>query len=143
MTRLSGEIRYVVALVRALVKLKAWNMRIDWDGGSYVGPTYLLSICNSARTGGFKMAPGAITDDGLFDFVLAPEVSKATVVAILMRLFKGTHVHHSKVTFARTSRLVIESTPGTPMHADGEIVAESETTVECTVQPGKLTLLAP
>ncbi len=143
MTRLSGEIRYVVALIRALVKLKAWNMKITWDGGGYEGPTYLLSICNTARTGGFLMAPGAKYDDGLLDFVLAPEVSKFTVLAVLARLFRGTHVHHSDVTFLRTTNLVIESYPGTPMHADGEIITEKEKSIKIDILPGKLTLLTP
>jgi diacylglycerol kinase (ATP) len=69
MTRLSGEIRYVIALIRALVKLKAWQMRITWDDGEYEGPTFLVSVCNSPRTGGFYMAPEASTDDGLLDFI--------------------------------------------------------------------------
>ena len=36
----------------------------------------LLSVCNSPRTGGFTMAPGASIDDGLLDMVFAPQVSK-------------------------------------------------------------------
>ncbi|HQF70220.1 MAG TPA: diacylglycerol kinase family protein, partial [Promineifilum sp.] len=67
MKRLSGEVRYIVALLRALAKLKPWQMSLAWDGGGYEGPAYLLSVCNSARTGGFMMAPGALLDDGLLD----------------------------------------------------------------------------
>ncbi len=141
MTRLSGEIRYVVALIKAIIKLKAWQMQISWDGGEYKGPTYLLSVCNSPRTGGFNMAPGAELDDGLFDFVFAPEVSKVKVMAILGRLLRGTHIHHPQVTFGRTSQLMITSEPGTPIHADGEIVSESATAVSYQILPGKITLL--
>jgi diacylglycerol kinase (ATP) len=141
MTRLSGELRYVVALIRALWKLKAWQMRIEWDGGSYEGPAYLLSLCNSPRTGGFYMAPGAETDDGLLDMILAPEVSKRTVLAILGRLLRGTHVSHPSVTSARTTSLEVWSEPGTPVHADGEIVSESASYLRYHVLPGKITLL--
>src|SRR5690606_14030555 len=78
--RLSGNTRYLVALVRALLKLKAWNMRVRWDDGEIEGPTLLLSVCNSPRTGGvFLMAPPARVDDGLLDFVYAPEMSRARV----------------------------------------------------------------
>ncbi len=143
MTRLSGEIRYYVALVRGIIKLKAWQMGIRWDDGGYDGPTYLLSVCNSPRTGGFMMAPGALVDDGQFDFVLAPEVPKRTVLAILLRLLRGTHVQHPKVTFGRTSRLTIASKPGTPIHADGEIIGETETAVTYQILPRKITLLTP
>jgi YegS/Rv2252/BmrU family lipid kinase len=144
MKRLSGNIRYIVALVRAMIKLKAWHMRLDWDGGSYDGPAYLLSVCNSARTGGvFYMAPGAQTDDGFLDLVFAPELPKLDVLKILPRLFKGTHVHHPRITFGRTRRLSVTSRPGTPVHADGEVLAESAATLEYDILPGKLTVLAP
>lgn len=143
LTRLSGNLRYFVALVRALVKLSAWQMHVVWDDGAYEGPAYLLSVCNSPRTGGlFFMAPEASLDDGLLDFVFAPEVSKLTVLAILVRLFRGTHVQHPRVTYGRTRRLTVDSRPGAPMHADGEIIDEAVTHVEYEVLPGKITLLA-
>jgi diacylglycerol kinase family enzyme len=116
-------------------------MQITWDDGGYEGPTYLLSVCNGPRTGGFYMAPTASTDDGYLDFVHAPKVSKGTVLAVLARLLRGTHIDHPKVTYGRTRRLKIESRPGTPIHADGEIVAEAESSIEYEVLPGKLTLL--
>ena len=141
--RISGELRYYVALLKGIIKMKAWQMRLTWDDGSYEGPTYLLSLCNSPRTGGFMMAPGAVVDDGRFDFVLAPEVSKGTVVAILLRLLKGTHIEHAKVTFKRTSRLTIESQPGTPIHAVGEILETAVSKITYQVLPGKLSLLSP
>ena len=141
MTRLSGEIRYIVALVRALIKLRAWQMRIVWDSGVYEGPAYLLSICNGPRTGGFYMAPDARMNDGLFDFVFAPEMSKWTVLAVLLRLLRQTHIHHPQITYGRTTRLSITSQPGTPIHADGEILNESVATVAYEMLPGKVTLL--
>jgi diacylglycerol kinase (ATP) len=144
MTRLSGNIRYVVALFKSLAKLKAWQMRIRWDGGEIEAPTLLLSVCNSPRTGGvFHMAPPARTDDGILDFVFVPEISKLQVLAILPRLFKGTHLSHPLVHHERTRSLTIESDPGTPIHADGEVISESERRVEYGILPGKITLLAP
>jgi diacylglycerol kinase (ATP) len=141
MTRFSGELRYVVALIKALTKLKAWQMNITWDGGGYNGPAYLLSVCNGARTGGFYMAPDAVMDDGLFDFVFAPEVSKWTVIAVLLRLFRKTHINHPDVIYRKTKSIVLTSEPGTPIHADGELFTESETAVEYEILPGKVTLI--
>jgi YegS/Rv2252/BmrU family lipid kinase len=143
MKRLSGEIRYIVALIKAILKIKAWQMHIKWDDGSYDGPTYLLSVCNSPRTGGFPMAPGAEIDDGLFDIVLAPAVPKLTLLKLLVRLMQGTHVDHELVTFTRTTSLFLTSQPGTPLHADGEVFAEAETEVIYKILPGKVTLLTP
>ena len=142
--KLSGNIRYIVALVKALVKLKAWDMEIDWGEGSYNGPVYLLSICNSPRTGGlFPMAPNALLSDGLFDFVLAPEISKLTVLSVLARLFRGTHIHHKDVTYGRSAHISIKSKPGSPIHADGEVLTEGATEIVYDILPGKITLLSP
>ena len=140
--RLSGSVRYIVALARALLKLKAWQMHVKWDSGEFLGPVYLLSVCNGVRTGGsFIMAPEAKISDGLLDFVLVPEVPMRTVFAILPRLFNGSHIKHEKVTYLRTQKLEISSRPGTPIHADGEVLEQSIDRVNYTVLPGKLTLL--
>ena len=143
MTWLSGEIRYIVALLRALVKLKPWQMKLAWDGGGYEGSAYLLSVCNSPRTGGFTMAPGAELDDGLLDMVFAPQVSKGAVISILLKLMRGDHVHHPAVTFRRVTAIDLTSVPGTPLHSDGELFAESAEAVNYRVLPGKVTLLTP
>jgi len=144
MRRFSGNLRYVAALVKSLFKLRAWHMRIRWDNGEHEGPMYLLSVCNSPRTGGvFYMSPGASVDDGLFDFVFAPEMPKWRVLSIVPRLFKGSHIGHPLVTHGRTRRLMVESDPGTPIHADGEIVAESERRVEYELLPRRLRVLSP
>lgn len=142
MTRLSGNIRYVAALVKALVRLKAWQMRITWDGGGYEGPAILLSVCNSPRTGGlFRMAPQALMDDGLFDFVFAPDLPMTTVLSLLPKLVRGSHVHHAMITYGRTASLKIESDPGTPIHADGEVFTESAKSIVYEMLPEKITLL--
>lgn len=144
MTRLSGNIRYIASLIKALMKLQAWDMRITLDNEVLEGPAILLSVCNSPRTGGlFYMAPNAKLDDGLFDVVYAPDIPKRTIMAILPRLFKGSHIHHPAITYTRSARLVIESQPGTPIHADGEVLSEGESHIEYQVLPGKITLLSP
>jgi diacylglycerol kinase (ATP) len=143
MTRLSGNIRYVAALIKSLAKLKAWQMRVAWDGGSYDGSVLLLSVCNSPRTGGlFRMAPEAKMDDGLFDFVYAPDLPLHEVLRILPGLVRGTHIRHKDVSLGRTSKLTVESVPGSPIHADGEVLSESATHFSYEILPGKITLLA-
>ncbi|MCP4357763.1 MAG: diacylglycerol kinase family lipid kinase [Chloroflexi bacterium] len=140
--RLSGELRYFVALVRALLKLQAWHMQISWDDSSYDGPAILLSVCNGPRTGGlFQIAPQAKFDDGLFDYVFAPDLPKRTVLAILPRLFKGSHIDHSDVVYGRSRRISVKSNPGTPIHADGELIADALTSIEYELLPGKISLL--
>jgi diacylglycerol kinase (ATP) len=144
LTRLSGTIRYIVATLIALTKLRAWQMRVTWDDGSYEGPIFLLSVCNSPRTGGlFLMAPSALVDDGLFDFVIAPKMPKPEVLTIVLRLLNGSHYSHRRITHDRTSQLTVESNPGTPIHADGEVIATAAKQIRFDILPGKITLLSP
>jgi diacylglycerol kinase (ATP) len=144
MNCLSGNFRYFAAMIKGFLKLKAWHMAISWDSRRLEGPTYLLSVANSPRTGGlFTIAPDALMDDGLFDVVLAPEMPKRQALTILPRFFKGTHVHHPKISIFRTRRLVVKSQPGTPIHADGEFITGLAQTVVFQILPGKIMLLVP
>lgn len=142
--RLTGNLRYIVAVIRCLKKMQSWHMEINWDGGVFEGPTYLLSVANSPRTGGqFMVAPQAKMDDGAFDFIFAPKMPFRQVLRILPRILNGTHVQHPEIRTGRTSQLRIVSKPGTPIHADGEIVTAMATQVQYKIMPGKITLLAP
>lgn len=140
---IAGEARYYLAIVRGVIKLKAWQMSIDWDDGAYHGPTYLLSVCNGPRTGGMMIAPGAMMDDGRFDIVLVPKVPKRAVINFLLKLTQGKHIHQPAVTFTRTTSLKISSEPGTPLHADGEILSEAAKEISYTILPQKLTMIIP
>ena len=142
--RLSGNIRYVVAVIRSLLKMQTWHMQISWDGGGYEGPTYLLSVANTPRTGGqFLVAPNAKVDDGAFDYVVAPKVPMREVFKILPGLLNGTHIQHPAILTGRTSQLHVVSRPGTAIHADGEIVTELAVQVHYQIKPGKITLMVP
>ena len=88
------------------------------------------------------MAPEAKMDDGLFDFVFAPDLSMPQIVPLLPRLVRGTHVRHEKIAYCRTARLTVESEPGSPIHADGEVLSESARQFTYEILPQKITLLA-
>lgn len=141
--RISGESRYLLALLRALAQLSAWQMDVHWDDNHYQGPAYLLSVCNSERTGGFTMAPGAEIDDGVLDLVIAREVPKLTFLQMLLQLLQGKHTEHKDVIFTRVTEISIKTDPGTPVHADGEVFSTSETQISYSILPGKVTLLSP
>ncbi|GMQ78414.1 MAG: diacylglycerol kinase family lipid kinase [Anaerolineae bacterium] len=140
--RLSGNIRYIVALLIALRKLKAWHFSFSWSGGSFEGSIILLSVCNSPRTGGvFPMSPNALMDDGLFDVVWALDMPLRNVLMLLPKLFRGTHLQHPDVSRKQTDRLEVRSSPGTPVHADGEVISRSATHLLFEVLPGKITVI--
>lgn len=139
-----GNLRYVLALLKTLRRLESWRLRVDWAEGRFEGPAHLLSICNGPRCGGlFRMAPQAQFDDGLLDVVIAPQMSRLSVLALTPHFVSGGHVRDPRVIYVRTRALRIEIQPGAPVHADGEILAmsASELRVECL--PGALRVLTP
>lgn len=140
---LSGGARYMAALARALIHLQAWHMKIKWDNGSYEGDSFLLSMCNGPRTGGFPMAPGAELDDGLLDCVFSFQMSKFTLLYLLIKLLKGTHIDHPLVNFTRTTGLTIECEQGLPLHADGEILGTAVKSITYQVLPTKIPIFTP
>jgi diacylglycerol kinase (ATP) len=119
---LRGSLRYLVALLRTLRRLRAWNLRVTWEEGDFSGPAYLLSVCNGPRSGGlFPMAPGARVDDGWLDFVLVPQIGNLAVTEVLWRLLRGRHREHPAVLSGRSRWLRVTSEPATALHADGEM----------------------
>jgi len=141
---LRGRWRYPVALLRVLGSLRAWQVRVDWAGGRFDGEAYLVSVCNSARNGGFfPMAPGARLDDGCFDLVIVPYVSRARVPALLAKLVRGVHVRDRRVIFVRSPRIQLRCDPGSPLHADGEVLGRQVRDVELVNWPRRLRVLVP
>ncbi len=139
LNKVTGNLRYILGLLRALVKLKAWNMKIEWENGQYDGPTHLLSVCNGRRVGKlFMMAPYAEFDDGLFDVVFVPRLSRWQVLIFLTRLMRAKHLEYPGVQYFRTSWIRFTSQPGTPIHADGEMLAESWYDGDVRLLPKKL-----
>lgn len=141
---LSGSARYLAGLIQALRRMSAWHMRVRWDDGQFDGPALLLSVCNSPRIGGlFHMAPDARLDDGLLDVVLIPKVPRAEIAAILVALLRGRHIARDSVRYFRTRRLEVNSEPGTPLHADGEVLAECISYLRFELLAQRLRLLGP
>lgn len=140
--RFKGRLGYLYAVLKALFNLKAWDMTIDIDGQQQRENIYLFSVCNGPRTGStFLMYPDAKIDDGLFDVVVVPEIPMRTVFQILPRLLNGSHLSHPAVRTFHARTLTVHSRPGTPVHADGELLADAAETVRYSLLPGKLTLM--
>lgn len=139
-----AELGHAVTALPDVLRRRARRMRVSWDNNEHEGPTFLLSLANMAPPSGlFAGTRGAQIDDGLFDFVLALEMSPSDVLQILARLVRGRQIDHPKIICGRTKRLWVKCRPGTPIHVDGELLAQAATTVHCQVLPGKISLCVP
>lgn len=142
MRRVKGDLRYVLAAIKTIIQSKSWDMRLDWDCGVYEGQLVIVSVGNSARTGGaFFMTPQAEVDDGLLDFVFASNMSRLKMLTVFPLLFRGKHIGHPKIVYLKTRKLIITSTHPTPIQTDGEIIDEAATKIEYCIIPQKLPVI--
>lgn len=143
MVRLRGVIRYVVAALRAINQKPVWNMRLEWDDGSYEGPVSLVSVGNTPLTGGvFRMAPAADPADGLLTFIYGYAPTRRKMLALLPKTMNGTHVDDPVIHQHHTRRLSIRSQSASPLQVDGEIRTETGQEFEYEILPARLDILA-
>ena len=142
---LRGLLSYMTATIVTLIRLKLRTVTIEKeDGTSSRHQTLLIAICNGrCYGGGFKVAPEAKLDDGLFDVLLAEGFSRLRVLSLLPRYVRGTHLKKKirGLSFFRCKRLTLHSPAPIPANADGEI--STETDVVFTVCPGAVRVIVP
>ena len=142
MRRIKGDIRYILAALKTITRSKSWDMHLDWGTGIYEGPAVLVSVGNSARTGGsFYMTPQAKVDDGLLDFVYAVGMSRWQMLKLLPTSFSGKHVRHPLVVYLTSRSLSITASPPIPIQADGEILDETAVEINYCIAPQKLRVI--
>jgi len=94
----NGTAIFVKAILRHLLHYQSADMTVHVSGASRKEKTFLLAFGNtSCYAGGMKICPGAIADDGLFDVVWVRELPRLSVLPLLVRVFRGTHIHHPMV----------------------------------------------
>lgn len=143
--RLKGTPRYLVATLMGVQRNPRWNMRLEWDDGSYEGPTTLVTVGNNPRTGGlFYMTPHADPFDGKLTFVYGFMNTRLQILQLLPRTMKsgsGSYVEHPNIHEVHATWLKIHSVEPTPAHTDGEIFDERAQDVEYRVLPARLPVL--
>jgi diacylglycerol kinase (ATP) len=139
-----GVIRYLLAALRAIWGKPLWHVKMSWDDGEYEGPMSLVSVGNGALTGGlFRMAPGALLDDGALTFVHGYAPTRRRMLGLLPRAISGDYVQDPAVHQFHTTRLRIETDPASPLQTDGDIRSDAASVFEYEVLPSTLEIYAP
>jgi diacylglycerol kinase (ATP) len=145
--RLQGMALYGLATLRALISHHACPpMEITMDDGPRaIWETLMLSVLLGRREGGFVLAPGALLDDGLFDYVQAGNLSRCEVLQLLPRIaLAGPPRNRAKIRMGRCRRITVRSPTPLAVHIDGELFARPEDDIkelEITIQPRALRVL--
>lgn len=144
-TRLHGDLRYLVATVRGVLANPHWTVHMEWEGGSYAGPVTLVTVGNNPRTGGlFYVTPHANPYDGLLTFVYGFMPTRGQILRLLPRTMKpgpGNYVEHPSIHEVNSPWLRVHAEQPTPMHADGEIQSLAIQDLEYQALPAMLPVL--
>lgn len=110
----------------------------------YRGRAVTVAVANGQYFGGgMRMAPRAVVDDGLFDVVIAKDLSRPDLLANLYRVYRGTHLTHPKISWHRGSRVQVRALePEHPplLEVDGEQLGHASASYE--ILPSALKIMA-
>ena len=137
-----GRMRYNVAMVAELSKLRLLPFRLVLDGQREIVTRLTLAAFGNTRSygGGMQICPGANHSDGMLDITMVHSASRTRLIRLFPTVFKGTHVDLDEVRVDRARTITAES-PGINAYADGDYVCPLP--AEISAVPGALKIFVP
>lgn len=137
-----GRMRYNVALIAELSRLRLLPFRLVLDGTDEILADLTLAAFGNTRSygGGMRICPNADHADGQLDITMVHSASRTRLVRLFPTVFRGTHVDLDEVSTARAQSARVEC-PGINAYADGEFACALP--VEVSAVSGALTILRP
>ncbi|ULN33104.1 diacylglycerol kinase [Mycolicibacterium smegmatis] len=139
-----GRMRYNLAMVAELSKLRLLPFRLSFDGGDAEDHALTMTAIGNTRSygGGMLICPGADPTDGLLDITMIASASRSRLIRLFPTVFKGTHVNLDTVTTRRARSVRVEC-PGINAYADGDFAAPLPATVTAVAGALKILTSAP
>ncbi len=130
-TRLKGHAMYFLAAVKTILRdHNAPHFKIRTDEEEIDDDFLLVALCNGRREGGgFIIAPEAIPDDGVLDYVTVRSLSRAKMFRLIPEFLRGTHPRFKEVNLGSFRELELEADAPLLIHTDGEIFANATSDV--------------
>jgi diacylglycerol kinase (ATP) len=142
---LEGGALYLYCALRQLHSYRGFSLESEVDGRPLGRSDMLMVIVANARIfgGGFQVAPHADIQDGKLEAVAFGNMGLGGRVSALVRLLRGTHLKHPRVTAASASRLVYRFAAPPAYETDGEWNQARSAEVVIEAVPGALEVLVP
>jgi diacylglycerol kinase (ATP) len=136
---------YTLGVLVELMRLRTYESDLTFGTGparrSVRGQLLFAAIQNVEWIGGnMKMAPGARTDDGLADLVVADAASRPRVLRLFPRIFQGRHLGVPEVHVHRCDQVTFHTKDRRPVMIDGEVLELAPRLVQ--VLPGAISVWA-
>lgn len=123
--RIQGFMMYLTAVFQTIAfYYQTPHIDVWFDDEKVSQETLFLAMGIGPRGGGgFFLTPDAVSNDDLIDSCLVNPISRLTMLSLLGKAIKGTHIHSKHVTMRKNKRIRIQSNMPLPIHIDGEIFA--------------------
>lgn len=140
MTWPKGPMRYNLAMLAELAKLRPLSYRIELDNEVVTLDATLVAVGNGrSYGGGMLITPDASKTDGLLDLTVVSHTSRRRLIRLFPRVYKGTHVDLDAVQTYRSKKVRLIS-DGIIAYADGDRVGPLPVTIEAV--PAALNILS-
>jgi len=142
---LEGGALYLYCALRQLRSFRGFPLEGEVDGRPLGRSDLLMLIVANARIfgGGFRIAPHADVSDGKLEAVAFSNMGFAGRLSVLVRLLRGAHLSHPRVSAVSASRLVYRFAAPPAYETDGEWNQARSPAVVIEAVPGALEVLVP
>jgi YegS/Rv2252/BmrU family lipid kinase len=120
-----GQFGYLLSIFLCLARLKRrpFPLRVDGRGEFDARRCLFLTFNNSKFTGGTMMiAPDAVTDDGLIEYVRWGPIGRLGLIRNLPRLYDGTHTQHRLAERQAVREVEFQLEEPVDLMVDGEVL---------------------
>lgn len=141
-----GGSRYNIAILVEFLRLTPIPYVVDLEFADgrrerVTADLAMATVGNTSSYGsGIPICPSADPADGLLDVTLVHAAGRATLLRILPRAYRGTHVEAPQVDTYRVRSVRLDA-PGITAYADGDPIGPLPLDIE--VVPGALEVFAP
>jgi diacylglycerol kinase (ATP) len=121
-----GQAGYLLSIFLCLARLKRrpFPVRIDHQTDFDRRPCLFLTFNNSKFTGGTMMiAPDAVTDDGLIEYVRWGPIGRLGLIRNLSTLYDGTHTEHPLAERHAVRQVEFQLDGPVDVMVDGEVLS--------------------
>jgi diacylglycerol kinase (ATP) len=112
---------YLVSIFITLSQLRAYDIALEMQDGTHKFRAILVVINNGRwYGGGFQPTPMADIQDGQFDILVVDECNWLTVLRLLPKYMKGTHINEPIAHIFKADQFVLKSVGNVDFGFDGE-----------------------
>ncbi len=139
----TGFPAYLAAVFKTMIRYPLLPVRLQLDDQQpFEQVTAMTAVMNGRCFGnGFWVTPSAKPDDGLFEVMVAQAVGRLTILRLVPRFMRGTHVGERVLRFYQARKVVLESSVPLVVEADGELPFRDAYRLEIEILPRKLRVI--